>query len=176
MATAWRESLLLLLRAQIFSIQFTWTKLALFPPTTKTARGGWSIWCRGGKAKHKPHKASHALLLHMQSTEKTIHVQRRGMNKFPNEEIARKSKGEEIRFAHTLPSLPTALRDVKQGASSGRNGKENTARPVLFNYTLCQILLAFADAQRLLPTEGCDCNLDTACTWNLSVHGSASEK
>lgn len=99
------------------------------------------------------------------------------MNKFLNEEIARKSKREEIRSAHThSPSLPTALRDAKWGASSGRNGKENTARPVLFNYALCQILLAFADAQRLLPTEGCDCNLDTACTWNLSVHGSASEK
>lgn len=68
------------------------------------------------------------------------------------------------------------LRDVKWGASSGRNGKENTARPVLFNYALCQILLAFADAQRLLPTEGRDCNLDTACTWNLSVLGSTSEK
>lgn len=65
-----------------------------FPPTTKTARGGWSvcIWCRGGKA--KPHKASHALLLHTQSTEKTIHVQRRGMNKFLNEEIARKKKSK----------------------------------------------------------------------------------
>lgn len=118
-----------------------------------------------------PHKASHALLLHMQSIEKTIHVQRRGMNTFPNEEIARKSKREEILSEHTFPSLPTALGDGKWGVSRGRNGKENTARPVLFNYALCQISVAFADAQRLLPTEGCDCNLDTACTWNLSVHG-----
>lgn len=89
------------------------------PPTTKTARGGWSvcIWCRGGKA--KPHKASPALLLHTQSTEKTIHVQRRGMNKFLNEEIARKKKkvrGKEIRSAHTLPKAPNSTLRGEMGS------------------------------------------------------------
>lgn len=81
-----------------------------FPPPRlkRQEEGGACAYGVGGKAKHKPHKASYALLLHMQSTEKTIHVQRRGMNKFPNEETARKSKREEIRSAHTFPSLPTS--------------------------------------------------------------------
>lgn len=125
-----------------------------FPPTTKTARGGWSvcIWCRGGKA--KPHKASHALLLHTQSTEKTIHVQRRGMNKFLNEEIARKkkSKREGDPFCTHAPKASQQHFERRNGERAVEGMGKKTRRDLCCLITPCaKFYWHLQMLQRLLP-------------------------
>lgn len=57
------------------------------------------IWCRG---KRQSTNLPQPPLLAPPSAEKTIHLQRRGMNTFPSEEIARRSKKKEMPYADTL--------------------------------------------------------------------------
>lgn len=74
------------------------------PPKQKEEEGGAWAYGVGGKGKAQTYPSLLCSLLQAQRAEKTIHLQRRGMNTFPNEEMARRSKKEEMPHADTLPA------------------------------------------------------------------------